>query len=400
MDDFDVDAEEIATEKWEGEVRSPDPPHAPRLWCILGDLDQDPACWERAWEISKHRYARAQRTLGDYYSRQRNLERAREAYMKATVVNRQSSDTWARLGDIDLAVANWDGAIIAFQQSIMIDETDAKTYSNLGSALLSKHSGLVSMQNAASKDIPVAEVEDDEDTHLSRDKQQDPKDVLRQALVAFKRGASIAHDNWKIWDNVITIAGRMSPPSFPDLLLALRAVIRIRAPTIGEEAVDVDVLRGLVLQVTSSERPENTFPAEREDENNGIYTPPRGSLARALIGLVNEEVIPLITKRADLWVLVEKIKLYQKDYAAALACAEKAWRMSMVGEDWLQKEERWLEVVEMTDHLVSAFENYGEGSWKSKARSAVRGVMGKGRDEWEGTKGWSTLEELLEGLKS
>ena len=146
MDHFTVDAEEIVTEKWDGEMRSPPPPHAPRLWCILGDLDQDPECWQRAWEISNSRYARAQRTLGEYYTRQGDLARAREAYMKATVVNRQNGETWSRLGDIDLRVGNWDGAIIAFQQSIMIDDSDAKTYSNLGSALLSKHAELMELR--------------------------------------------------------------------------------------------------------------------------------------------------------------------------------------------------------------------------------------------------------------
>ncbi|EHK99596.1 putative TPR repeat-containing protein C19B12.01 [Glarea lozoyensis 74030] len=145
MDVYDVDAEAIATEKWEGEIRSPPPPHSPRLWCILGDLDNDPTCWQRAWEISHHRYARAQRTLGEYYARKGDLALAREAYMAATVVNRQNNATWSRLGDIDLAVGNWDGAIIAFQQSIMIDDSDAKTYSNLGSALLSKHAELTTL---------------------------------------------------------------------------------------------------------------------------------------------------------------------------------------------------------------------------------------------------------------
>jgi len=98
---------------------------------------------------------------------------------------------------------------------------------------------------------------------------------------------------------------------------------------------------------------------------------------------------------------VEKLKLYRKDYKEALACAERAWRMSMAGSEWERDETRWKEVVEMTDHLVSAYENYAEGgNWKGKARSALRGVMGKGRDSWEGTEGWNTLEALVEGLKS
>lgn len=415
MDRFAIDAEELITEMWDGDMRSPPPPHAPRLWCILGDLDQDPDCWQRAWVISKARYARAQRTLGEYYTRQGDLGKAREAYMKATVVNRQNGETWSRLGDIDLRVGNWDGAIIAFQQSIMIDDTDAKTYSNLGSALLSKYSEMMELRQAGTGTLKSTarngfsmenENVDDEDVSENFSKEMlKPEDLLRQALIAYKRGASIAHSNWQIWDNVITIAGRMSPPFFPDILLAMRAIIRIRGPTVGENAIDIDVLRGLVSEAIS---------AEHTSANSGfgdLYRPPRGSLAKAVIDMVDAEIIPLITTRAAIWSLVEKLRLYCRDYAGALACAEKAWRIATAGNGWLESEEQWKMAANATDALVSAFENYGpmgradgngevERGWRGKARSAVRGLLGKARDVWEGTAELEMLTGRLEELKS
>jgi hypothetical protein len=297
----------------------------------------------------------------------------------------------------------------------MIDDTDAKTYSNLGSALLSKHAELVTLEKAASKDLLRTGNEQGEEEEVDfshgKDAKVNPKDILRQALAAYKRGASLAHNNWKIWDNVITIAGRIVPPSFPDLLLGLRAVIRIRAPNAGEDAVDIEVLRALVNEVTSRERPENTTVDDSPEKNGGIYTPPRGSLARAVIGMVDEDVVPLITKRGELYQLVEKLALYRRDYANALSCAEKSWRIASQGEEWLQDKEAWKMVVSATDNLVSAYENYGpqekydgmevEKAWRNKARSAVRGIIGKARDAWEdsGTE-WELLMERLEELKS
>ncbi|KAG9237781.1 hypothetical protein BJ875DRAFT_493003 [Amylocarpus encephaloides] len=404
MDVYDIDAEAVATEIWSGEIRCPSPPHSPRLWCILGDLDNDPSCWERAWEISKHRFARAQRTLGEYWAKQGDLEKARGAYLQATVVNRQNNDTWSRLGDIDLRVGNWDGAIIAFQQSIMIDDTDAKTYSNLGSALLSKHSELVSLSKLSASVGEATALTTDDGTSQTISKSTSPKDTLRQSLSAYKRAASLAHSNWQIWDNVLTIATRTSPPSYPDILLALRNVIRIRSPSIGEEAIDIDVLRASVGEVISRDKGEGAA-------NTVIYEAPRGSLARAVLQFYKDEIEPLITTRSTLWTLAEKLALYTRDYARALACAEKAWRMSTqaAGERWLNEKEAWKEVVEVTDGLVSAYENYGtmakedgglvEKGWKMKARSAVRGVMGKARDSWEGTAEWEELQMLLDGLK-
>lgn len=417
MDNYAIDAEEVITEKWDGEVRSPPPPHAPRLWCILGDLEQDPSCWERAWEISGKHYARAQRTLGEYYTRQGNLEKAREAYMAATMVNRQNGDTWSRLGDIDLASGNWDGAVIAFQQAIMIDDENAKTYSNLGSALLSKYTEMMKMQKleqaAASSNPAVEEAElvesDDEDQvgiHQPQVHQENPRDILRQALMAYRKGASLQHDNWQIWDNVITVAGRMTPPAFAEILMAMRAIIRIRAPTVGEDAIDISILRALVQEVLSCEKDENPMTME-----NGIYTAPRGSLARAVPDMVDAEIVPLITKRAELWALVEKMKFYRRDYAGALSAAEKRWRIATSGEEWLNDVDAWKQAADATDGLVSAFENYGqqekhdgsgevEKGWKMKARSAVRGILGKAKDNWEDSAEYEGLKERLEELKN
>ncbi|ELR07014.1 hypothetical protein VC83_06767 [Pseudogymnoascus destructans] len=411
MDKYGVDDDEVRTDKWEGEMRSPHPPHAPRLWCIIGDLEQDPSCWERAWEISNHHYPRAQRTLGEYYTRKGDLPKAREAYIKATIVNRQYGDTWSRLGDIDLATANWDGAIIAFQQAIMIDDDNSKTYSNLGSALLSKHTEMMKIKqleaaNQIQEDAEELNDDDEVGVHKPQMSPLDPKDILRQSLIAYKRGASLQYDNWQIWDNVITVAGRMSPPSFPEVLQGLRAVIRIRSPKEGEQAIDIDILRALVGEVLTRER--DTNPATME---NGIYNPPRGSLARAVIEMMDSDVVPLITAQGELWALVEKLKFYRRDFAGALACAEKRWRVATAGEMWLENREAWKQVSEATDGLVSAFENYGpqekadgsgevEKGWKMKARSAARGIMSKARAIWEDTEEFDMLKERLEELKN
>ncbi|KAI9649922.1 hypothetical protein NHQ30_002507 [Ciborinia camelliae] len=397
MDKYDIDAEAVVKEEWNGEIRSPPPPHAPRLWCILGDLDQDPACWERAWTISNNRYARAQRTLGDYYTRKNDLSAAREAYLASVVVNRQNNDTWSRLGDIDLKTGNWDGAVIAFQQSIMIDDTDAKTYSNLGSALLSKHDELISLQKISKQEQASTDIPDDEEIDFSSldkgDKSNDPKEILRQALMSYKRGASIAHDNWKIWDNVITIATRMAPPAFPEILMGLRNIIRIRAPHVGEYAIDMDILANLVTEVVSRDKTDEVGSSS----DIGIWVPKRGTLARAVIEMMDRDISPLITKRIELYITLGKLRLWQRDYQGALEAAEKGWRGSMHEEGWLEKEDAWMQVVDATERLVGAYENFGEegGRWKGKAKSAVRGVMGKARDFWEGTKGWTVLEGLM-----
>jgi hypothetical protein len=73
-------------------------------------------------------------------------------------------------------------------------------------------------------------------------------------------------------------------------------------------------------------------------------------------------------------------------------------------------EKKWMDVVRATERLVrDGYAKFGpmdkegkhEGEaemvakdWRFKARSAVRGILGKGKDFWEGSEGWNRLKEL------
>ncbi|KAK7415134.1 hypothetical protein QQX98_006078 [Neonectria punicea] len=423
----DVDEEDIGeavmhlkAASFSGPERNPPPPNAPRLFCILGDLENEPAHYERAWDISKHRYARAQRSLAEHYLKTKELEKAHDAYKKATAVNRLDPDMWSRLGDISLRLARFADAAEAFNRSIgCASDTaggeDARTWSNLGSALWSLYAEVVSQKNdEPEKTTPVvpADDEDEDDALLpaEKDLRRDPATLLAQALTAYKKGASISHDNWRIWDNVITLAARMHPPVITDMMVALRHTIRIRK---SEDALDIDVLTALVQDVVlSKEKPPG----------DGVYELPRGSHERLIVHIFEDKIVPLITRRSELWALMSRLRGWQRDYAGAIDAAERAWRAAIGSsssagglrpgaaasetQNWTEDAGAWAVVVERTDTLVSVLENWGPAveaigpRWKGKARSAVRSVMGKGRENWEGSDGWTVLEGLLENLKS
>ncbi|KAF5025930.1 hypothetical protein F66182_1965 [Fusarium sp. NRRL 66182] len=406
-----------------GPERDPSPPNAPRLFCILGDIENEPSYYERAWEISKHRYARAQKSLGEYYLQNKEWEKAREAYKKATAVNRLSPEMWSRLGDISLRLAQFSDAAEAFSRSIgSASDTaggeDARTWSNLGSALWSLYCEVVAETKDANKTTtetpaPAPAVDEEDDVALavpSKPSDRDPVTLLAQSLAAYKRGASIAHDNWRIWDNVLTLASRVRPPATADMILALTHIIRIRK---SEDALDADVL-GALLQ-------DAVLSAEKTS-SSGVYDPPRGSPERLVMRLFEEELVPIITQRSELWTLVSRLRAWRRDYAGAIDAAERAWRAAVgssgggllpgaaattadEARDWTVDEGAWTIVVQRTDDLVSMLENWGPsvesiGSrWKGKARSAVRSVMGRGKERWEGSEGWKVLEGLMEGLR-
>ncbi|RMJ12556.1 hypothetical protein CDV36_007780 [Fusarium kuroshium] len=423
-DDEDIgdDVTRLKGSDFEGPERDPPPPNAPRLFCILGDTENEPAHYERAWEISKHRYARAQKSLGEHYLQNKKWEKARDAYKKATTVNRLSPEMWSRLGDINLRLAQFGDAAEAFNRSIgCASDTaggeDARTWSNLGSALWSLYCEVTAepKDETAKEVVTQAPAEDEEDDVVtavsSKPSDRDPVTLLAQSLAAYKKGASIAHDNWRIWDNVLTLGSRMRPPALADMILALKHIIRIRK---SEDAIDVDVVSALLQDAVLS---------VEKKSSSGVYDPPRGSPERLVMRLFEEEMVPLITQRSELWTLVSRLRAWRRDHAGAIEAAERAWRAAVgtagsgllpgtasttadEARDWTADEGAWLIVVTRTDELVSMLENWGPDvetigtKWKGKARSAIRSVMGRGRENWEGSEGWKLLESLMEGLKT
>ncbi|KAF6828237.1 TPR repeat-containing protein [Colletotrichum plurivorum] len=421
-----VDVSYLNPADFSGPERVPPPPNAPRLFCILGDLEDEPAHWRRAWEISGGRFARAQKSLGEHHLQQKDWASALEAYKLATKANRLSPEMWSRLGDIHLRRGSFEEASEAYGRAIgaageIVGGEDARTWSNLGSSLWSMYLEAVEdakkklLQEKASPDDEKNEDDEEESAVQLENKPRDPATLLSQSLAAYKRGATIAQDNWRIWDNVLTLASRVRPPAVMEMVHALRAIIRIRGT---EDALDDDVLRALLQESLLGKE-------KKEDSTEDVYEPPRGSVEKAVVGLFEEGVVPLITNRSELWELIVRLRVWRRDYAGAIDAAEKAWRAAMgasVGgglaagsaagsggvdqsKNWLVEESAWKVVVARTDELVSVLENFGEGvegvgsRWRGKARNAVRSVMSRGKEAWEGGEEWRVLEGLMEGLK-
>lgn len=414
------DVTSLRSKDFSGPERRPPPPNAARLWCILGDLEEDTSHYERAWEVSNQRYSRAQKSLGEYYLvKQKDINKAREAYKKATTANRLSPELWSRLGDISLRMGDFEEAAEAYSRCIgsatdTAGGEDARTWSNLGSSLWSLYLETVAAAPNGQPSVPQEKVQpaDDEEDfsgeNLEAVSSRDPSKLLARSLAAYKRGASIAHDNWRIWDNVLTLCTRIQPTPVVDIVVALKHIIRIRKT---EDALDVDLLSALLR--------DHVLSKEKSASGSGVYEPPRGSNERLITRLLEEEAVPLITHRADLWTLMSRLRAWRNDHAGAVEASTNAWRCvtgssnsglmpnssTDASADWTTDKSAWDDVVRKTDELASMLENWGPSvetigtKWKGRVRSAVRTVMGRGRESWEGDDGWKTLEGILEGLK-
>jgi tetratricopeptide (TPR) repeat protein len=411
-----------------GPELSPLPSDAARLYCILGDFENDPDHYQRAWTVSNNRYARAQRSLGRYYVKNKDYPKAAEAYSQSLHINRLNASTWFALGCVQLELSDWPAAVNAFTRTVQISDDDAEAWSNLAVALLRLPEPDVTTTESVSeihaagdvKVIPSASshpensvedlsIEDDAETTIPQPKQYDPYAHTREALNALRHAARLKRDDARIWDNYLTVAASIPPPTTPwtEILNAQRRVIELRGKKIGEKAVDVNILKVLVEYVVA----EFEYPGEEEEEEEG-KKPRWLGLPKYTCELVERDVVPLITGSAELWRLVAKLHVWRRRPAAGLEAQEKAWRVITAQPEVYEKDEgSWDVVVEATCRLVEAYKDLGgmerertggkviEGDWRFKGRTAVRGVMGKGKAMWEGTEGWRRLDDLLKGLK-
>ncbi|GES64054.1 TPR domain protein [Aspergillus terreus] len=404
---------EDENDKYEGPELSPLPADAPRLFCILGDIDADPAMYERAWEVSGNRYARAMRSLARHYLTLKPpaLDKAEEAYKKSLHINRLNHGAWFALGCVQLELQHWDDAIESFSRTVQMDDTDAEAWSNLAAAILRSPQP----ENSAPE---VSEPLADEEGNAEK-APADPYKRKREALTAVHRAAQLKNTDARIWDNVLTVAASIPPPFTPfrDVVTAQRKVIELLGPKKGEKAVDLPVLGLLVDHLVRAYDYDKLLINVNEGSSTAPeYVVRKGTIAGQILSLIDDSVVPLITHSSALWLLVARVESFRGRPSKAFEAHEKAWRATVAsstqGAFQMGDEKKWMEVVRATERLVrDGYAKYGpmdkEGQenadgdaelvakdWRFKARSAVRGILGKGKEFWEDSEGWSRLKEL------
>lgn len=91
-------------------------PDDARLWCTLGDCLAEEAHYRTAWERSKGRAARAQRSLARVAAERKDFAAAAESWERALAINALYPDGWFALGYAYMKLGNDDKALNAFSR--------------------------------------------------------------------------------------------------------------------------------------------------------------------------------------------------------------------------------------------------------------------------------------------
>jgi len=211
----------------------------------------------------------------------------------------------------------------------------------------------------------------------------------RDAWQALKQATSGNYENWRIWQNYLLVCIDLG--EFPETIRSMRRIIDILGEKTGEACLDVEAIEILVQTAIQED------PAEEK------------GVGKQVVDLFTKSIVPLITSSPRLWKSAARLFLWRGLYSDSLDAHVKAFRTYLNNPGLETDSKVWEAAVEEVDQLVDAYRNLGEKpgrmgdvvckDWRYQARTALRGLKGRGKTFHEGSDGWEKLNELLASLK-
>ncbi|GAA5850335.1 hypothetical protein JCM8547_001836 [Rhodosporidiobolus lusitaniae] len=401
-----------------------------KLWCTLGELERNPAHYEKAWEVSNGTSSRAQRSLGAVYWSQQEYAKAAIALRLALKINPLFSRTWFMLGCCEMRVEDWAGAQEAFGRAVGLENDDAESWSNLASCHLRR--GELEGDKDADADEDLDEIEKGvdstgvrirEDKELTLDEEEVEADEgersaqvklpfsrKRAAFQCLRQSIKYSYDSWRMWYNYMVVAVDVGELS--EACRALNRIVSMRVDKDGEHAIDLEVLERLVDAVVRGAHHEdadgtNTITVAEQaaiDPNSGT------GLFKPVQHLLEQTILPRVSDSPRVFLAHAKLLLAVQDYAGALDAHLKAYRCAVATESAVAHDrEKFLAACERVDEVVTMLENLGSKDgkdgepvakdWKFQARSLVRTFLGRTKDAFEDEPEYERLKELLKELR-
>ncbi|XP_065914179.1 tetratricopeptide repeat protein 27-like isoform X2 [Dysidea avara] len=185
----------------------------PLLWCLLGDVTQEEVCYQKAWQLSRQRNSRAQRSLGMLYLHKEKYKECVESLQLSLAISSLQEGVWFSLGHAALKLANHDLAVKAFRRCVLLDSDNAEAWNNLSAV------------------------------HLKRNEKEKAFHCLLEAVKG-------CYDNWRIWENYLLVSTETG--HYNEAISAYHRLLDLK-----EKFCDVEILHHLVEAATSGCHDDN-----------------------------------------------------------------------------------------------------------------------------------------------
>eukprot|EP01132_Coremiostelium_polycephalum_P007518 gene7518-9239_t len=312
----------------------------PELYCILGDLKDDPAHYITGWELSKKRYSRAQRSLGRYYLARENWNQAIESFQIALSINSLFPATWFSLGCAAMRVEKWDIGLNAFSRVVALEPEDGEAWGNLASIYMYQKK-------------------------------------LDKAYSALQEGLKQKRENWKMWENYLHVC--MTLKDYQNALLSIRHIFDLAQKRLDLQILSV--IANFVIQDTTDRTGINGRRIEKAVTELFIY------------------LTSQLSNNPDLWSIYS---FYQKELGhinSAIDLQQKACR-SVETPGWETDQLAFDKITKFTNLLVQLiFEKEDNATNLYQIKLKIKSLLKKVETTFKDSESWNLLQSLLHQIE-